>query len=585
MKIKALIISLVILFTLTACDEDNLTNSTTMTNTESVETSSDYSSSLTSQTSNYTSTQTPSSSFDSSSNSQNPTSSNSSTSSSSSTSSQTSSSNSNSNSSKPSSSSSISEFEFGIDLLSIDGYAKDEVTSHDSFEKYITVSNEKEFLDAVILTPENERNNMVIEITNDLNLGYYELEQSMSITSYTSTTKLKKFGNIQYINDSYLKTCGISQIEFSKYDGLTVYSKTGITIKHAGFKLNSCKNIAFRNIKMDEMWEWEDTFLDGTTSLISKIGDYDRFGWAFFKINFCNGVWIDHCTFTRSFDGFIDSENGTTGVSITWCNFTSGDISEGSFIYNMMERVKTSYENNEGKYGYYKMLREKISHEEILHAICAPQKKGFMIGGGDTVDNDEWNSNKNLEFSICNTKIVGLEDRLPRIRGGNGYIFNVYLDCNDYYTYRTTVKSKISSSSGTYTFTYNGTSKTMDWKLALTSQGMVSTNGGSVKYENSIFEGVNTLIRSTSPSNSTEPYRGGFLVENCTWKKGSTNVTSFTSNDLSVAFKWNTLDGSAPFSPNLFETSDLKNILANSTYGVGSGIINWNYVNWLKNTY
>ena len=98
---------------------------------------------------------------------------------------------------------------------------------------------------------------------------------------------------------------------------LLVYSKSGAKLTHCGFKLTSDNNVVFRNLEFDEIWQWEDSPL--TTA--SAVGDYDWHGWAYFKIAFCGYVWIDHCTFGKSYDGQIDysnpdySANARRGVS------------------------------------------------------------------------------------------------------------------------------------------------------------------------------------------------------------------------------------------------------------------------------
>ena len=47
----------------------------------------------------------------------------------------------------------------------------------------------------------------------------------------------------------------------------------------------------------------------GRQHYCKQIGDYDWYGWAYFKIAFCGYIWIDHCTFGKSYDGQIDVSN------------------------------------------------------------------------------------------------------------------------------------------------------------------------------------------------------------------------------------------------------------------------------------
>lgn len=146
---------------------------------------------------------------------------------------------------------------------------------------------------------------------------------------------------------------------------------------------------------MDEMWQWEDT----SNPKQVKIGDYDTFGWAYFKIGFSDNIWIDHCSFGKSFDGQIDVANpyyeslgtassapynadGTSDVHISWCDFHAGDSSEDGYIYKMMKKIEDEYEAANGASTnnlYYKALRDAgLSFEQILKGIAIPQKRLFI---------------------------------------------------------------------------------------------------------------------------------------------------------------------------------------------------------------
>lgn len=476
----------------------------------------------------------------------------------------------------------------GIDVL---GYANGGITDKSDIEEtasnYIKVSTASDFLQAVIIDKENYD---VIEIENDLDLGYRTLEKEVTnLETLAATGKIRDcFENktkYTWIQSKKLIETGVTQIEINA-SKLLIYSKNGSKLTHCGFKVTYSEDVSFVNLAFDELWEWEDSNLE--KNLLTAIGDYDRFGWSYFKIGFSNDILFDHCSFGKSYDGLIDSENSTTGVSINYCSFNGGDKTFGSFYSNMMQEIENSYQNNEGKYLFYTMARDKgISYDTLFACYVAPQKKGFMIGGGDDATKDEWTANYLLQFSIGYTYFYSLEDRLPRMRGGNGYVFNTWLDCSDYYTARTSVKKVLTSSSGSYSSTLTGETITIDYKNALVSQAMVTTNQGSVKFEKSIFEGVETLIKDyNATSYSATDHTGGYLVEDCIWTKGTTtmNAATATGNSSSkFTFSWRDSEGvltdTAPFTPTCVAVSDLKTTL---TGNVGAGVLDMSSTNFLK---
>ena len=59
-------------------------------------------------------------------------------------------------------------------------------------------------------------------------------------------------------------------ITLEEISNLTIFSLNGASIKHANITMKKAENIMIRNIKFDELWEWdEDTH-----------GDYDRNDWV-----------------------------------------------------------------------------------------------------------------------------------------------------------------------------------------------------------------------------------------------------------------------------------------------------------------
>ncbi len=476
--------------------------------------------------------------------------------------------------------------------LSANGYATGQISSMEAYENtsyYATVTTGKQFFQAILDAKQGKVK--VIEIENDLNLGWYKL--SSEEKAFTNANAFKSEASIATAQSSMVKENGISQISIENITDLLIYSKTGAKITHAGFKITSCHNLIVRNISFDEMWEWEDT--DSYTK--GAIGDYDSFGWAYMKISFCGYVWIDHCDFGKAFDGLIDYSNpdytstgtafrapsgadGGNGLHISWCNFNSGSDDQNGYIYKMMREIEDSYQLAEDKYLYYKTLRDGgLTFDDILYGIAIPQKKGFLVGDGDDITKADWEYNFKIQISMAYCKFVNLEDRIPRLRGGNAYIYNCYVDCSEYYAVRTRLKSKIFANN-TKDAAGLVTAKNSTWKLALVSQAILPNNQGSVKAENCIFEGVDTLIKCNNKNTSDHNYDGGFEIVNCSWRKGLTDTT-YLSNESSsrfvssnpnnvIEFFWRTADGLQPFTPSLYSLEDLKAALNNSEYGSGT---------------
>lgn len=438
----------------------------------------------------------------------------------------------------------------------------------------------------------------VIEITKDLNLGYYKLSAAAKATGLVVdfASKIESLKQYLYMSDMLTEN-GISQIKIENTSNLLVYSKNGAKITHAGFKLTSDTNVVFRNLEFDEMWQWEDA-PDKTSG---KIGDYDWFGWAYFKIAFCGYVWIDHCTFGKSYDGQIDYSNpvydenagtafrapygatGPNGLHISWCAFNAGSDDKDGYLYKMMEQIEKDYQDGKENCLYYKALRDGgISFDDILYGIAIPQKKGFLCGddatfSGSYDNTDDYNFNLKLQVSFANCTFKNIEDRLPKLRGGNAFMYNCVVDGSEYYAYRTKLRAKNAAS---IVAGVNG-----GWKCALVSQGLLCGNGGSVKAENCIFRGIENLLKNNDTKNSGVYVEGGYQIINCSYQKAATDniytgsttdaTNSFPNSSATILktdnFKWHTQDGQQPFAIKPTALNILEKRLSNSNYGVGAG--------------
>ena len=434
----------------------------------------------------------------------------------------------------------------------------------------------------------------IIEIVNDIDLGFNYLSSSYQakksfVESWADAQKEK-----YYTKTSMYAQSGISKIKIENTNDLLIMSRNGSKLTHGGFSIQSCDNVAFRNLSLDEMWQWEDSSSTST----SKLGDYDAYGWAYFKIGFCGSIWIDHCTFGKSFDGQIDISNptydtkgtvfrapyGTSGeslVHISNCKFLSGSDDKDGYLYKMMEEIEADYQSSKKNntlcnYQYYKALRDGgISFDDILYGIAIPQKKAFLDGDSS----DEYSYNTNLRVSIGNCYFKNIEDRLPKLRSGVAYVYNSVFDNFEYYSYRTKLRnlnvsslvSKVNSS----------------WKCALVSQGIVCGNGGSVYSINCIYNGIETLLKNNDNTlinnlnNKEATANGGYKIINCRYQltNDSEILTSNYPNATNLIlnekyFKWRDNDNNLPFVCKIISLDELKSTLISSS-GAGNFNINW----------
>lgn len=439
----------------------------------------------------------------------------------------------------------------------------------------------------------------VIEIENDLNLGYYTLSESVKASGLVDDFCSRTQSSItSYTMSADFSQNGASQIKIENVSNLLVYSKNGAKLTHGGFKLTSDNNVVFRNLQFDELWQWEDT----SNRSVAKVGDYDAFGWAYFKISFCGYIWIDHCSFGKSYDGQIDYSNpvynanaltafrapygadGNNGLHISYCSFGAGSADEDGYIYKMMSAIEKDYKSGGGNYLYYGKLRDcGASFEDILHGLAVPQKKGFLCGDDATFsgsyDNaDDYNFNLKLRVSFANCVFKNLEDRLPKLRGGNAYMYNCMVDNSEYYSYR----ARLQSIGAKDAFTQINST----WKCALVSQGIVCGNGGSVAAENCSFEGIEYLLKNNDKKNTGKYVEGGYRLINCSYRKAKSDAVYIGSSsdplnrfvndtpDILKAenFKWNTADGEKPFEPALIDLDNAKANLFNENYGAGVSV-------------
>jgi pectate lyase len=413
----------------------------------------------------------------------------------------------------------------------------------------------------------------VIEIMNDLDLGWNEIGsavQGLSSTPFNAAATPQLHPR--------LITTGVSKMDIKyKNGGLTIFSANGATIRHCTFNIKSTHNIIVRNLKFDEMWEWDE----------ATKGQYDKNDWDF--IDLANGgtvynVWIDHCTFTKSYDGIVDMKAGSTNVTLSWCKYTGDDgaTNPNSFVWQQIN----SLESNKTSYAFYNFLRNNgFSTTDIVQVIQGHDKTHLMGS------NDQDPNNVNLSATFHHLWMHNCWDRaVPRLRAGNVHDFNIYVDDTDALAakrLRDARQLAMSQSSS------NTLKKTYSFSPPL--NGSISTEGGAILVEKSVYIDSLTPLRNNQTAVTDPTYTGKIKALDTIYQMDSTVVRGNSTdpgNPLGpfqapiIAFSWNNLpNNQLPYTYTMDDPSQLQNIVTSPTAGAGAGVLTWNKTNWLITTY
>ena len=338
----------------------------------------------------------------------------------------------------------------------------------------------------------------VIEIMNDLNLGWNEIPPSAQTGDFRQ--------NAAPSLHPALIASGVSLIDIQDKNGLTIFSANGATIRHAEFNVKRCNNVIIRNLRFDELWEWDE---------LSK-GDYDSKDWDFMTIDMnSTNVWVDHCDFTKAYDGVVDIKGGSHNITISWCRFVGDDGGTNSFVRQQINAL----EQNAASYTMYNFLRTRGFSVEDIIAITRSQKKGHLVGA------TEFNSeNANLSVTLHHNYYFNFQDRMPRLRGGNSHVFNVYLFNTEALAAKRLRDARVAAMSPSDALKLsNGT-----YKFDVTLNGAISTEDGAVLVENSHI--VDTLypIRNNQTDPANPDYTGKiraldtiYTLDGATFRGGS----------------------------------------------------------------
>ena len=435
----------------------------------------------------------------------------------------------------------------GLKMYDMEGYADAYgVTGggllKESNENYYKVGTAIEFLD-VLLAVKNGGKNSVIELTADINLGCNEIE---NFAGYKAVVKAY---NAQPLTHPTLIKSGVSVLTFDKINNLTIFSANEASIKHANITMKNSENIIIRNIKFDELWEWDE----------ATSGDYDRNDWDYMTIDSgCNGIWIDHCTFYKAYDGIVDVKNPApiNNVTISWCEFLPG--SENNTFFD--EMMKEIYANPDKYPTTYQKLKAEGMTEEQIYMYAYGVKKTHLLGQSDDAVNAA-----GIRVTLANNYYLNCMDRMPRLRYGNSHVYNCIMDAQELLDVRLSIANE-------------------DIAKKIVSNGASSTCEAQVLLENCYINGIQNVLNSgngSSPSGYINAinslyYMGGVQTEfapKCN-TSGDTRVL-ITDAD---AFKSN-----LPYSGYVLYDADKLDGIVNAYAGAGK--LELTALQWEKTSY
>ena len=408
----------------------------------------------------------------------------------------------------------------------------------------------------------------VIEIMNDLNLGYNEIPADAK----TNSEPFRQHATP--LLHPVLLTSGVSLIDIQKKYGLTIFSANGATIRHATFNIKSAGNIIVRNLKFDEMWEWDE----------STKGDYDRNDWDFIDLGnsgTVSNIWIDHCTFTKAYDGITDIKKGSYNITFSWCKYTGDD---GATNPNSWVRQQIAVlEADKSSYAMYNFLRSNGFSVEDIVTIIQGHCKTHLIGA----TTDAINAQHTVTFH--HDWFINPWDRLPRLRAGNVHNYNLYVDDTLGLAARRLREAREAAMSTTSSNTLN---YTYSFKPFL--NGTISTEGGAILVEKSVYIDCLTPLRNNQTDTNNPAYTGKIMALDTIYQMDSTIVrgnSTDTNNPLGpfqadiIPFSWNLPGNQLPYSYSMDDPSQLQAIVTDPNFGAGAGVLTWAKTNWLKTAY
>ncbi len=422
----------------------------------------------------------------------------------------------------------------------------------------------------------NSKTVQVIEIMNDLNLGYNEIEATAKAGSEPFRTAAPPL-----MHPVLLQT-GVSLVDIEKKNGLTIFSANGSTIRHAKLNIKSCGNVVVRNLKFDQLWEWDE---------LTK-GDYDQNDWDFITLGdggAVSNIWVDHCTFTKSYDGILDTKAGCSKITISWCRYMGDDgaTNTNSWVWQQINALEATLATGTNK--MYTFLRTNGFSPTDLVTILQGHDKTHLAGQNDLDPN-----NATISMTFHHLWLSGVWDRcVPRLRGGNVHDYNLYVDDTLTLAAKRMREARAAAMSPA---NQNILNNTYDFDPPI--NGTIATENGAILVEKSVYIDSLWPLRNNQTDPSNPAYTGKIQALDSVYQFDGT-VTRGNSTDPGnpmgpfqapiIPFSWNTNSGAPngqlPYSYSMDDPSQLQAILTSPATGAGAGVLTWPKTNWLMTVY
>jgi pectate lyase/pectin methylesterase-like acyl-CoA thioesterase len=372
---------------------------------------------------------------------------------------------------------------------------------------YYKVTTANQFMDALqaIYNNKSSSPSSVIEVAADLDLGYNMITNAKQYSSSVLAS------HNPALNSTLLKQTGVSKVYIKGLKNITIFSQNGNTVKHAAFLISGSSNIIIRNLEFDELWEWD----EGDSDPDHEPGGYDVNDWDYMTIDSgSSGVWIDHCTFYKAYDGVVDiktnSSSSPVNITVSWCKFMPGS-KNNTFFNAQMAEMEQRYQDptQASKYPYYKSLRDAGMTPQEIWDYAYGQKKTHLFGQSDSAT-----ENKNLNITLANNYYLNSMDRMPRVRYGTAHVYNCYMDSNYLLTARASLELKYGTAIASHIVS-NGASSTCDAQVLLENcnlngiinvlnSGNGSSPSGYINAINSYYSVFGTRYKLEPKVNNTE---------------------------------------------------------------------------------
>jgi len=370
-----------------------------------------------------------------------------------------------------------------VTRYNLEGYAAGAVTGGgnlpDTDPAYRKVTTATELVAALrAANASNAAPVKVIEIMNDLNMGWNEVG-----TLLQADGLLRQ--NIAARKHPALIASGVSLLDIMSFNGLTIFSRNGATIRHAEFNIKNGTNLILRNLRFDELWEWD----EGTR------GDYDSNDWDFVTIGdgggVTSGIWVDHCTFTKAYDGVLDIKRGASRITVSWSAVLPPATGAGSFIQQQFDDLEANRAGNV----MYNLLRGAFAQAQVID-IALPQKKGHLIGSNNLEGLTSYT------VTLHHNYYKDLQDRMPRLRGGDVHAYNLYVDSSNARIVKEMRDGIVATDA------VLAAQLASNFHFGVTLNGSISTEGGAVQVDSSVFFGVLTPFRNNQTDVNNPVYTG-----------------------------------------------------------------------------